>query len=258
MQVQDPNASSGAFMATYRTVPGLGSFTLPAEAGSTNETALMDGTVAAAAFAGVGTITGTIGALGVHPTHLFLEEAKLDGRTVQMNIIRLAVNVQDLILPGSNGARGTYVDVSASANRINIPASLRNTVRSAVRQGCLIALGAGGAGTPGKQSSNTVVDYNAAVAAANDRLWKLCYEVAADGSYIDVTPGFSADQMVQNNQSARLEVRNPGRTYAAILGTVNQWDAGDYQNGQNVAGNITFTPSSALTRVQVEARIELS
>ena len=254
MQVRDPNAASGAFMATYRTVPGLGSFTLPAEAGSTNETALMDGTVGAAAFAGVGTITGSVGALGVHPTHLFLEEAKLDARSVQMSIVRLAVNVQDIMVPASGS--DSVVDQSDNPNRIKIPVAVRSTVRSAVRQGCLIALSAAAA-SPRKQTLNTVVEYSANASGANDRLWQLCYEVADDGSYIDVTPGFSAD-VGANNQNALLQVRNPGRTYAGILGTVNQWDAGDYQNGQNVAGNITFTPTSALPRVAVESRVSLA
>ena len=82
----------------YRRVPGLGSFTLPAETGSVNETTLMDGTVSAAQFKGVGTITGTVGALGAHPAHLFLEEKSLDGENVQVNIVRLAVAVKEIIV----------------------------------------------------------------------------------------------------------------------------------------------------------------
>ena len=98
LQIRDPNKSTGLF-SEYRRVPGLASFTLPAEAGSVNETALMDGTVAAAAFKGVGTITGAVGALGVHPAHLFMEEKALDGTDIQANIVRLAVVVKKITLP---------------------------------------------------------------------------------------------------------------------------------------------------------------
>lgn len=254
MQVRDPNAKSNAFMETYRTVPGLGSFTLPAEAGSTNETTLMDGTVAAAAFSGVGTITGSVGALGVHPTHLFLEEAKLDGRDVQMNIIRLGVNVQDIMLP--SGSATEVVDTSDDTQKVIIPAALRNAVKAAVRQGCLVAISAAAA-NPAKQAGNVVVEYSAATSAANDRLWQLCYSVEDDGSEFHVTPGFSADVALTSSNGVLLQVRNPGRSYNAILGTVSQWDAGDFQNGQNVAGNITFAPTNTIPRVTVEARVSL-
>ena len=97
LQVKDPSLSAGLF-SEYRRVPGLGSFTLPAETGSVNETTLMDGTVSAAQFKGVGTITGTVGALGAHPTHLFLDEKSLDGENVQVNIVRLAVPVNDIVV----------------------------------------------------------------------------------------------------------------------------------------------------------------
>ena len=254
MQVRDPNAADGAFMKEYRTVPGLGNFTLPAEAGSTNETALMDGVVGAAAFKGVGTITGAVGALGVHPTHLFLEEKSLDGTEFQMNIIRLAVNVQTINFPK---AAFDLVDASTDKYVINIPAGQRDAVKSSVRMGTLVAL-ADPAANPTEQTGNTVVDYAAAASSANDKLWQVVWAVEDDGSKVYVAPGFSSDKSTSTSNASILQIRNPGRSYQNILGTCSQWDAGDYQNGQNVAGNLTFQPSVQLARVAVEARTSLS
>jgi len=255
LQVRDPNAKSGAWFQTYRRVPGLGSFTLPAEAGTTNETALMDGTVGAAAFKGVGTITGAIGALGVHATHLFLEERSLNGEDIQVNIIRLATKVKDILI--AKGGSVDVVDVSEDKSKIIVPSANRDDVKSSVRAGCLILLGAP-ASSPAALDKDSVVDYDDAVSGANDLNWQVCQEVEDDGSEIIVAPGFSADKATTSSNGIMLQVRNPGRTYTDILCTVNQFDAGDFQNASNVAGNISLTPSVALPRVRVEGRIDLS
>ena len=259
LQVKDPSLSAGLF-SEYRRVPGLGSFTLPAETGSVNETTLMDGTVSAAQFKGVGTITGTVGALGAHPTHLFLDEKSLDGENVQVNIVRLAVPVNDIVVSGVSNVIviGTDVMTVNVTNTEN-----QDAVKSSIRAGSLVAVSALASPTsdpkiPGaKQASNVVVDYKAAVSAANNVLWQPVWEVETDGSSFKVAPGFQADKSTSGTMSLLIQVRNPGRTYKDVLCTVSQWDAGDFQNGQNVSGNITLTPSVALPRVQVEARVSL-
>ena len=251
LQVKDPSLSAGLF-SEYRRVPGLGSFTLPAETGSVNETTLMDGTVSAAQFKGVGTITGTVGALGAHPAHLFLEEKSLDGENVQVNIIRLAVPVNDIILPA-----GVATVATAGSMEVNIADDASQTlVKASIRAGSLVAISTPKA-TPDKQTSNTVVDYKKALVGANDVLWQPVWEVESDGSSFKVAPGFMGVKATASGTSILIQVRNPGRSYNDVLCTVSQWDAGDFQNGQNVSGNITLTPSVALPRVQVEGRISL-
>ena len=251
LQVKDPALSAG-FFSEYRRVPGLGSFTLPAETGSVNETTLMDGTVSAAQFKGVGTITGVVGALGAHPTHLFLDEKSLDGENVQVNIIRLAVPVNDITV----SVAIDVIDISAGVMTVNVPTANQDAVKSSIRAGSLVAVSAAAA-SPAKQTADTVVDYKSAVSAANSLLWQPVWEVETDGSSFKVAPGFFADKETTNTNSLIIQVRNPGRTYSDVLCTVSQWDAGDFQNGQNVSGNLTLTPSVALPRVQVEGRISL-
>lgn len=253
LQVQDPNEGTKLFK-DYIRVPGLASVTLPAETGANNEITLMDGTVSAASFVGVGTISGSVGALGVHPSHQFMEQRSIDQKEVQCNLIRLAVNVLSLDL-----AKEIFslVDVSADKKLINIPSSSRNSVRSAVRAGSLIALAAPAA-SPAKTTSNSVVAYDADASAANDILWQVCLEVEADGSKIWVSPGFSADVDMTAAFGSILQVRKPGRAYTNVLATVSQWDRGDYQNGQVVAGNYTLVPSSILPAVTPEGRITIS
>ena len=251
LQVRDPSLSAGLFF-TYRRVPGLGSFTLPAETGSVNETTLMDGTVSAAQFKGVGTITGTVGALGAHPAHMFLEEKSLDGENVQVNIVRLAVAVKEITVAGVTDV----IDISDDTMKVNLPTANHADVQSSIRAGSLVAISAVAA-APVKQASNMVVDYKETVKAASDLLWQPVWEVESDGSSFKVAPGFFADKSSTAQNSILIQVRNPGRTYRDILCTVSQWDAGDFQNGQNVSGNITLTPSVALPRVQVEARVSL-
>ena len=256
LQVRDPALNDGLF-SDYRRVPGLGSFTLPAESGSVNETTLMDGTVSAAQFKGVGTITGVVGALGAHPAHLFLEEKGLDGENIQVNIIRLAVAVKKIIVSAP-----APVIVIGEPMVVNIPPANRDDVKSSIRAGSLVAVSA--LATPveiikpaAEQSLNTVVDYKAAVNLANDTLWQPVWEVEDDGSSFAVAPGFSLGKVTTAAMSLLIQVRNPGRSYQDVLCTVSQWDAGDFQNGQNVSGNLTLTPSVALPRVRVEARISL-
>ena len=251
LQVRDPALNDGLF-SDYRRVPGLGSFTLPAESGSVNETTLMDGTVSAAQFKGVGTITGVVGALGAHPAHLFLEEKGLDGENIQVNIIRLAVAVKKIVISGVND----LIDISADPMEFNVPSAYREDVKSSIRAGSLVAISPAAA-SPAEQMLNTVVDYASAINPASSVLWQPVWEVEDDGSSFKVAPGFNADKSSTAAMSVLIQVRNPGRSYRDVLCTVSQWDAGDFQNGQNVSGNLTLTPSVALPRVRVEARISL-
>ena len=244
LQVKDPNAGATALFGKYRTVPGLGAFTLPAETGAVNETPLMDGTIGAAQFKGVGTITGAVGALGAHPTHQFLEDASLSGAQIQINIIRLATQV-GVQAPGSNAvAAGTLRRIAITG------AAARAWVKNNVLQGHLVAIDMDGEIAP-----TAVVSYKAAAASGTDEHFMAVMAVDGEGRYVDVAPGFSAAKATTG--SSRLIVRNPGRSYTDITGVVNQWDAGDFQGGSNVSGNLTFTPTVALPAATPEFRLPL-
>ena len=141
--------------------------------------------------------------------------------------------------------------------KVNIPSGVsREDVRSSVRAGSLVAISAAIA-DPIEQAADTVVDYAADVSGPNDLLWQPVWEVEDDGSSFSVAPGFNANKTTTNANAILIQVRNPGRTYSDILCTVSQWDSGDFQNGQNVAGNFTLTPSVAMPRVRVEGRTSL-
>lgn len=240
--VKDATGAAGIF-SNWQRVTGLSSFTLPAEVGGTTETQLMDGNLQAAAIAGVGTVTGAIGGRGVHMSQLFMEERKLDGAAVAIAIVKAAV-VKSAILLGN-----THNAVAAATLRsIDIPAARRSDVLNRVRAGDIVGLDLDGAMAP-----TGLADWKATAAAALDDDWQGVAYVEDDGSYIDVAPGFSAAQATTTD-TASLLLRTPGVQWIDVTGTINGFDGGDFQNGQQLSGNFTFTPSSALPRVTPEYR----
>ena len=246
LRVKDPTAAAGSLFSDYQAIPGLGSFTLPAEAGNTTETPLMDGVIAAAQFKGVGTVTGAIGARGVHPAHQFLEARANDGKQVQIEIIRLATNV--ITLSGNVG------DAAAAANGVSVitldQAAAIASAKASILWGHLLQFD-----DDGSSAVDSVASYLAAAAAANDNAWHIISEISEDGTSIKVAPGYSA--ALNGAAGTKINVRNPGVRWSDVTCVVNQFDGGDFQGGSNVSGNVTFTPSSAMPNAIVEHRIAL-
>ena len=253
--VKDPNAAAAAFWGSFRRVPGLGSFTLPAEAGSVNEIALMDGTVAAAQARGVGTITGTIGALGAHPTHLFMEGRAGNQSPVQISIIRTAVGAGEREL-----AVGADVTAPVGANGSSLivigDGGIQAWVNNSVRAGHLIAYSSDTSAGMVTMPTDVFRSYDGSTLAAEGD-WQTVMDVKDGGTEILVSPGFEVAVAVIAGEPGMLWLRNPGRSYQEIVGVVNQWDAGDFQNGSVVSGNMSFTPSAALPVVTPEHRTNL-
>lgn len=261
LRVKDPQASPGDLFADYVTVPGLGSWTMPAETGSVTETAIMDGSIAAPQFKGVGTITGAMPALGAHVSHQFLEQRSIDQRDIQVEIVKHAVAVTSIDL---GGAAGNVVDARAAdagtPNRSDIAiskASDQLTVKQSVLWGHILAMSAEAA-TAAELASVTgaspVLAYTSK--GADGTQWRGIVTVAADGSMIRVAPAFVAAITTANNKFRRINVRNPGKRWTDVLVKVNQYDQGDFQSGSNVGSNFTFTPSTTVQAAIVEHRLD--
>lgn len=249
--VRDANATGE--LSKYKRVPGLGSFTLPAETGSSNEIVTMDGNIAYAQIAGVGTVTGAIPAFGAHPTHQMMQDKKGDGTQLTMSIIRLGSAITEI----GDIASSTMLVAASALRTIDVPAGNRAEVLQSIRAGMIVAVQLDDSGTdPG--DANPVVPYNKATpVSADDDDWRIIDDIEDDGSKIYVTPAFSAAQTVGGGDTASLFFRNPGIAYEDKVGTITQMDAGDFQAGSSVASNFTFQPALDIGTAAVMGRIAL-
>ena len=267
--VRDPSVSTGIF-SKWRRMGGLGNFTLPAETGSVTETALLDGSISFANVAGAGNVSGVVGALNAGPVHDFMEYKKRNGEDIQLALIRPAEGVAKLL---RIAAATVLVDVSVSRNRINIPAAHQQTVKDSVLEGHIVAYRlADDSGTEpgdtilvapfraGEGFASTTEGQTAKLAALgpHDTKWHGIVEVAENGGWIDVAPEFgaAADIAVTGGKTGELIVRNPGRSYIPILGSVNQWDLGDVQAGAATVGNMQIALRGIAPEVRVERRLK--
>lgn len=234
--VKDPDASSGDFFNKYRRVPGLASFTLPDETGSSNEVQLQDGTVATAQAAGVGQITGTIGALTSHATHRFLSKKAKEGGNVTISIVRPAIEVVAETTSDANNA------VTAStAGVLTATGSVKETFKNQLKEGMIIAVGS----APG----GGFTAYDATLAANTDKNFRVVSSLNEDGGKVQLEVGFSA---AVTGTTAKFIIRRPGQVWKDISCTVAGFGDGDYQSGGVVQGTITLQPATALPVAGVE------
>lgn len=253
--VRDPNAASASLYSKWRRVDGLASVTLPAEAGSATETALMDGSVSFANPAGAGNISGAIGALNPGPIHQYLENKARLGDQMQFSIIRPASNVETLFNLGST-AFEIVGDTAAERNRIKIPTSHQPEVKRSVRSGMIVTVDADSAEGAATIPTSVANFLNTSVVASN-ALWQGVMEVGEDGEWVDVAPGFHGSSSISSTANmGEIVFRNPGRSYINVTGTMNQWDRGDYQTGGAITSNFQIVPSVSLPTVTVEHRLE--
>jgi len=229
----------GAGIDNFIRVPGLANFTMPDETGSTTETQLLDGSVAAAQPAGVGSITGTIGAIGAHPSHQFLEARKSDQQQITVAVVKPASDVVRL----TTAISGISVDVSDEDDIIIFPSGRV----ASMREGQLIAIGS--AVATGANSAGLVGWNKSPVVAGDQSLYRVIRSVDPDNDRIRVSPGFQAD--VSGNNVFVL--KNSGLKYEDISCTVSGLGSGDFQSGGNASSSITLQPVSAVTR-EIEHR----
>ena len=249
-------AEAAGLFADYVTVPGLGSWTMPAETGSVTETAIMDGSIAAPQFKGVGTITGAMPALGAHPSHQFLEQRSIDQQDIQIAIVKPASAGAQLAVPSADD-----IVIKAAANGRSqvdvVSAASRARIKQSVLWGHIVAFGkaAGAAGLA--VDSRELLAYNAAAAGAIPAGGSAFHAVVAvedDGSKFWIAPGLAAEE--KPIVGAFVCFRNPGKRWEDLLVKVNQFDQGDFQSGSNVGSNFTFTPSTTVQAAIVEHRVE--
>lgn len=239
LSVKDPDGS-GLF-ADYVEVPGIANFTLPNVEGTLNETALMDGVVSAAAYGGVGQITAPIGARTAHPAHQFLEAKKASGDPIQVTIRKYAVGVFNV---------DDALHVVAAASSATIAAAVQARIKAQLRRGHMV--GMGDAFDP---AAAGFVNWDVASAAGNDDMWRLVVDIEDDGSAFSFSPAH-ATAIGTANAPEDLVVRMPGLKWEDILVTVNGFGSGDFQNANNVSGNLTLAPSVPLPPGTPEHSVE--
>ena len=255
LRVRDPSGENALFK-DYVTVPGMSSWTMPAESGNVTETALMDGSVAAPQFKGVGTITGVIGALGGHPAHQFLEAASISQNDVQIEIIKEAVAVADIVL-GASG-ESTSIVKSGALDVVAIDDSAAAAeVKQNVLWGHIIAVASGDADDADKAKAAaapaTLIAYSAD--ASDSAGYRVVTAVEDDGKKIHFAPAYSSAVTTASGKFRNVSVRNPGKRWSNITCKVNQFDQGDFQGGGVLSSNVTFTPSTTVQAAIVEHRL---
>ena len=236
--IKDADSNSGLF-SSFQRVPGMANMTLPDETGGVNETQLMDGAISAAQIAGVGAITGSIGAITGHATHRFLANKRRNGGNVQVVIIRPATASSTLDGAGS---------VSAAGRRINVVAGSRDSVKANIREGTLIALA--------DAVTDGYIGYaDGAPAATDDHKWRSTLSVAESGEYIELEAAIAS--AIAANSGEDIVYRRPGILYGGDTGfvcAVNGFGDGDFQAGGAVSANLSLAPSEALPLMQPEWR----
>lgn len=231
-------AGSTGLFSNFQRVPGLANFTLPDETGSTNETQLLDGSVSFAQIAGVGTITGNIGAITAHPTHQWLAARRRAGDQITVTIIRPASAVLDEVAANVShpaGASGTDTILTFTGNEAN-----------SILEGQLVAVGAS------TDDLEAYIGYEETPVAGDDHKFRSVLAVDPDTKKVKVAPRIVT--ALAGNATNRYSVRNAGLIYENILCTVNGFGDGDFQAGSAASANISFAPVSVLER-GVEHRI---
>ena len=221
--VKDPDQTAGLF-SKYQRVPGLASFTLPDETGSTTATQLMDGSVEFAQIAGVGTITGALGSISGHATHTLLAEKRRSGGSVTVAIVRPAILIGDALgvidgeiaVAAHGGAGFSVVTVTGSAGMA--------IAKNLIREGRLVLI---------KGS-----------APASTDSWHGVLKVNDDGGKFSIDPGVVSP--ISKTSGTGLYVRQAGYVLSDVICTVNGFGDGDFQAGSAIAANLSLSPSEAL------------
>ncbi len=217
--------SADGLFSQWQRIPGLANFTLPDETGSTNETQLQDGAISFAQIAGVGTITGSIGAITGHAAHRFLAGKRRTGDEITITILRPAgSNVE---VPNTDNAVAAEAAAAGKA-KWTVDAGAQNSVKAALKEGTLVAAGA---------TAPAFGDFASV------------FRVNADGDFFETEPGPAA--AVAKASGVDLYTRRPGIIYANVACSVNGFGDGDFQAGGAIAANVSFAPSEALPAQQV-------
>ncbi len=228
-------ASTDGALANWQRVPGLANFTLPDETGSTNEIQLMDGSVAFAQIAGVGSITGSVGAITGHPTHTFLAQRRRDGNEITATIVRPATDTVETAIADSkvasvlaSGIQTVTVTGEADARK----------AKNIIREGLLVAIHA--------QADLASSDFFPVLKANAD--------IVGSGTTATYKFQLVGGVAVTAATGLNIQTRRPGVVYPNIACTVNGFGDGDFQAGSAMAANVALQPAEALPVLTVEKR----
>ncbi len=262
LYIRSTKSGSTIFDKDYVRVPGLGSFTLPAETATTNETQMLDGSIASAGTKGVGTIPGSLGARNLGVAAQFLEAVSLSGASIRVRIVHAAELVGVLRLGAgstikSSAKAGNGSGEASGKSEISVLGSEgQEFVKSTLLEDYVVSvaatdLAAADTDLPEDNLSGSYVTYETVPAAFAANQWMSVFDVEEDGTKFFVAPGIIGSSnenagvavvTVQASKSRAVFVRNPGLRWTDIICTVSQFDGGDFQAGGVISGNVTFQP----------------
>lgn len=257
MFVKSTKTKDVGVFAKYFRFPGLGSFTLPAEAAATNETTLIDGSIASAGTKGVGNITGSIGARNVGIAHQFVEDAATSGESILVAIAHPAESIGSVGL----GAGAAIAVAADGKSKVTVPAVGRPFIRDSVLEDYVCATGGGDADAVTADEDNNAdayVKYSTKAVGYSARQWMSVFDIEEDGSEFYIAPGITpARAPVGTNKVMPAFFRNPGLRWSNVLCTVSQFDSGDFQSGSVVSSSITLQPRNVMPAAALELRTDL-
>ena len=235
---------------------GMNSFTMPAETGTSNEVVTMDGNIAYAQAAGVGTITGALSGVNLAtPAARILNRAKASGGDVKITILRLATGRVNAEIPYDTSVQTI---VAANATKAG---SLTASVFKAALPGKAIYIGANTDSGMGAASDSTgYVEFDTTAASGEDGKYRVITEVdtTSGAQAVHFSPGIATARVTASSKIVPVSVITPGIAFEELVGTVSQFDAGDFQAGQALASNFTFQPSDAVSEPTILVNVEFT
>ena len=229
--VKDPDAAAGSLFESYVAVPGVGGVTLPAEESPSTDEVMLEGVGQATGFASPGTITVPLPRLTQHPAHRLLIEKHDGGGNVQIALYRAAVGAAAPVA-GSATKGFSGAEVVNGKSRITLVGGAE--IPKSTRPGHYIIL---------DDATMTPAMPIASVAAGEDE-WQAVVNVAPDFTWVDVSPGYAADEDAKATQG--LFVRQPGLEYRDLLCTVGTMGRGEASGSASLSSSLVLRPDSGL------------
>ena len=258
--VRDPDAAALSYFATYRRIPGVGSFTAADPESPTSESIGLDGAVSSAGFGGPGTLTVPISMKGQHPTHRLLGAKRRSKEPVEVAWRRPAAQViRSMELEGQ---AGVTVATAKKGEVVAAMVSLANSRRlgQLLKEGYLISLTNTTALTVATQAGLEFLEYSATpvTGAADLKKFRTIDTVDLDESgkleSFTVAPEFfAAIAQTSSGTSSFVSILSPGLHVLDVEAQVTNFGDGDYQPGSVVTGNLVLAPAFDVPLESVDA-----
>ena len=256
--VRDPDAAALSYFATYRRIPGVGSFTAADPESPTSESIGLDGAVSSAGFGSPGTLTVPISMKGQHPTHRLLGAKRRSKEPVTVAWRRPAAQViRSLPLKATEGVVVATADLGkVTVSTADTPTAkvVRRRLGQLLKEGYLISLANDAAiATAAAQAGLLFLDYSATPVTGDPDKKKFrtidTVEKDDDGmlvSFVVVPKLFAA---VTAAAVSWVSVLSPGLQVADVEAQVTNFGDGDFQPGSVVTGNLVLAPAFDIPHV---------